>query len=166
MSDSSKGASYENRVRGFLESRGYLTEKAYRSVIWIRRPGNPRPIPISKRVDLFGCLDIVGFHPSYPPVLAQVTTSSNRSVRRGKVVKGLSKILTSTLHMDGIDILVLSWGKWEKRGYGFVVDRLDGLGVHGVPTWEDFWSPWAEDGFIPSKDAPVYTSKKDVGEVP
>lgn len=165
MSDTSKGSSYESRFRAFLERNGYITTKAVKSVIWIPDKRNPfRRIPITRSIDFFGCIDIIAFHSGNRPVLVQVGTTPSRAKKRNDVVEGLSKIIHSTPHMDSLDILVACWGKWEKRGYGFVVDRLDGCGTDGVPVWDEAWFPLAPDGFIPSKAAPDRVSVKATTE--
>jgi len=153
MSDLSRGSKYEDRIRRFLESNGYITEKAPNVVVWIRKPGQ-QPFPISKKRDFFGCIDVIGIHHSRDPVLAQVCTAKNRAARRRKVEEGLQKILSPVLHSDNNDILLFTWGKWKGRGYGFIVERMDRTGsIGGKPTWDEYWSPLVESGFLPSKEA-------------
>lgn len=160
--NSRKGNLIEIRFQNFLDAQGYLTTRATQTVVWIPDPRNPgRRIPISRHADFFGCIDIIGIHTSRREVLVQVTTADARSARRRKVAAGLEKILRPASRMKSTDILVASWGNWPKRGFGFVVDRLDGCGTDGTPVWEEAWNPFAPSGFIASKQAPIRPRGKD-----
>jgi len=54
MTTRSKGNALERKAQLQLEAQGYLVERARPQIVWIG-PGRP----ITKRVDLFGCFDLL-----------------------------------------------------------------------------------------------------------
>jgi hypothetical protein len=152
MSDVSKGAAIERRAERYLLANGYLVQKAARSVIWIRKRGMERPIPISRRIDLWGAIDFACLKYGERVRLIQVCAQSARSRRRRKVEGAIATVYSEFSDINHIDIEVWSWGQWtqadrpSRKTYGFLVEKY--LGLIGKEH------QWGVETFIPSTEAP------------
>lgn len=136
---------------GWREARGYLVQQNGRQVIWIKRPGMPKPIPINRRVDLFGFADLVGLKPGAAVAIDQVSTATNRSHKHHQVEKALDPLLGDRrLGNESFVVFVWVWGKWADKGYGFSVEEY--LGRH----------EWRDLAFVPSSEAPDRPARKKV----
>jgi len=137
MSDRTKGAALEKRVQLYLQTNGYLVDRARSSVVWVPNKQGGR-FPVSRRVDFFGAFDLIALKRQRPVRLVQVTTSDSRSHRRAKVSDALAGFYPGTTYA----VQVWAWGRTVSRGWGFSVDDLR----------DDGWE--LDTDFVRSKDAP------------
>jgi len=77
MNQRAKGARHEKAVADYLAAQGYMTERGFKKVAFIRG----RPMPITK--DLFAAFDIVAIRPPAEVRFIQVTSGAV-AVRRAK----------------------------------------------------------------------------------
>ena len=93
---------------GLLESRKQFPD---RNKTTCRTCGKQPMISIS--VDLFNCFDLAGFHPETGQIiLVQVTSASNHSTRRNKILASMEAKLCL---LSNAKILVQSWSKQNNR---------------------------------------------------
>lgn len=133
MSTRRYGGKIESRVRDLLRSRGYWAYKSQQAFALIPRGSplygrlvryqtrmlgpNPRFAVLSKRVDAWGCFDVVGVkwgrsrHRLWRPVcMVQATTTTNQSARRKKMLQTMEKAgIRPPAVKDAVWIGVWAW---------------------------------------------------------
>jgi len=124
MSAVSKGNEIEKRAQRAQERDGYVTERAKRTFVMIKKG-----VFISRHVDLFGTFDLTAIHPSRPTLHTQVSVPAHRAEKRDKVDVFLAK-RPELIGSDYHSFQVWIWGRWDDLGYGF---KREGRGPGG---WE------------------------------
>jgi hypothetical protein len=86
MSNRAAGQRFEKKIKDYLESIGFVVEKARASVIWIKK-GPGKPTPISTHHDLFGVADMIAIHPAkkYTLFVQATRDVSDAAPRRRKL---------------------------------------------------------------------------------
>src|SRR3990167_11369526 len=81
MSNRSRGAAFEVRIKKYLESLGFTVDKA-RAALHFRGPGKF----FSSQNDFFGCADLIAIHPEKPYILFIQATLGEISSRKKKLL--------------------------------------------------------------------------------
>jgi hypothetical protein len=80
LSNRSRGAAFETRIKQYLESVGYTVDKA-RAALAFRGPGKF----FSSQNDFLGCADLLAVHPQRPWTLFVQATLGQKAPRQKKM---------------------------------------------------------------------------------
>ena len=106
MTPRSKGNALERKAQMLLEADGYMVERARPQIVWIG-PGRP----INKRVDLFGCFDLLAITPTRARLIQVCADTGGHAEERRR------KIEAFAAEFDGLDARSFySLELWRHRG--------------------------------------------------
>ena len=100
-----RGNELERKAQAQLEAEGYLVERARPQIVWVG-PGKA----INKRVDLFGCFDLLAIMPAEMRLIQVCADVGGHAAERR------AKIEAFAATFDPLDCRMMSLELWRHRG--------------------------------------------------